>query len=1265
MTRRGGQPTALDSRPPLAQNECRLTRINLPIFFRRMCIFLSRHTSRGGACALLAAVVLATGAPAAWAVAPQITHHELEVVLDPDTHWLAATDRMHVVWDPTGGRPVNFLLSDALKVEAIRLEDDTELDWTVSAALGGRQQVTVLLPPSAPRQLRIVVVYRGAIADAVQPATDLSFIAGDRTTGIIGTDGVYLSGDAAWTPAGPDALATYRIGVTVPDGWQVCTQGQLVRDGADRGGWRSEWLTTVPSDGLALVAGHYVVERRRFGELTVATYLFAEHAGASDQLADAAAKLLTRFSELLGPYPFDEFAIVENFFSSGYAFPGFTLLGREVLANPRRLLEPGYLDHEIVHNWWGNGVFVDEREGNWSEALATYYANYLAHEREGAEAAAQYRRRGLLRFSLHAPAGADYPLAVFESKTTPLDDAVGYMKGAMLWHQLRRAVGDDVFWPTMREVAQAHIGTRAGWSTFINALQQRSGLALEQWVGQWLHRAGAPQLRLEEVTVTPAPNGYRLDGVVVQDGEPYALTLPVRVDTSRGPLRAVLPVSDARTRFSLPVSGMPVRLTVDPDAHVFRRIPAEGQTPCLNRTLYGGDLLCVFPEDPRDQRTAIYRRLAEQAASDRKGRAVPVSEVTSRLLKDRSLLVFGDPGTHPVLRRVLQQAGGLPTIDAHAYTLNGVRHAGKAEAVLATAPRRDGTAATVTVYAGNSPAALERAHLLFFYGWDSRIRFEQGRPVERTDVPPTTPPLTWDGVASLGPAPAPPDVQEVVEYLADPWLLGRLTGQQESVQARRFLATRFAALGLGAPASAVQEFVVPDPRVLDPEPRAVLASGRGEVAVPVWPVWWSAPGAAEGDVMFAGYGWADTTWNDYRRQQARKRIVVVFGGGPPGLGAVDHLDALVQQALTAQERGAGGLVVVVPQDAVGEYLPAIALPFADLPWPTSRRAVERTGAAPGEPALALRASRFRHRRPPPGATITIPVWLMPWDAATAPEVGTLQLLRWRTRLESGRVSTVARVRRTQFRAPAFWRLEHRTGANVVGLLEGSEAVLKDEVIVVGAHYDHLGLADNGEVFRGADDNASGVAALLAAAQLLTRQKGQLRRSVLFAAFDAEEWGLVGSRAFLDAGGAKGKRIVAMINVDSIGRNVENTLYVIGGSRHPDLGALARGWAAAFGFTIGRNLDAFAYAHGSDHWPFAERGIPALTLFASDYSTLDTLGDVPEATDPVHIARVAHVLSALVYELATRPGPAPVIPVSALEQPVSPGAVRMPPQPTIP
>lgn len=1208
---------------------------------------VNRHPARrllgGLSCCVLA---LALRASAAWAVAPQIDHHDLDVRLTPSAHRLEATDHLRVVWDPAGGRPLTFTLADTLTVDELRLEQGGAVDWTTEPGVQGHQQVTVVLPPSLPPQVGLVVRYHGTLADAVSESEALTFVAGDRTRGIVSDAGVYLAGETGWTPAAPDDLATYRVTVTVPDGWEVCTQGRLVEQHGGPDGWRARWESTVPSDGLALVAGRWIVERRRVGDLVIATYLFPDHADASREITDWCAEYIAQLSDLLGPYPFPEFAVVENFFSSGYAFPGFTLLGRGVLAAPERLREPGYLDHEICHNWWGNGVMPDPRQGNWSEAITTYCANYRAAERQGPEAAEAYRRGAQLRFSLYAPAGTDYPLNLFQEKSSKLDDAVGYIKGAMVFHLMRQAVGDDVFWATLRDIAQLNMGTRIGWSTFVSALSQRSGKSLDRWVGDWLYRAGVPELRLADMRTVPTAVGYRLEGVLAQAGEPYALTLPMVVQTSAGEVRTQFATKGANTAFALAVDGLPLHVAVDPEAQVLRRLPPREQTPCLNRTLYGGSPVCVYPEDPRDRRTVHYRALAERAAKERGGVAVPISEVTSRLVEGKSVLLFGDHHGHPVLAALAAEAADVldvVNVGPQGFSLRGERHDAPGDSVLATVPRPDDPAHTFTIYAGNSEEALARSAMMFFYGWDSVVRFEAGRPVERFDLPPAASALEWDGLAAVSDPANTGEIASLVRRLADPWMAGRMTGDAEIGKARDLLLEYVRRLGLepvalpDGTAGYRQDFTLPDPRLATRDPFVHFVARSGDETARVWPVWWSAPAAAQGDVTFVGYGWGDSEWDDYGRGFRAGDVAVAFGGGPPGRAPDDPVAALVQQAQFAQARGAAGLLVVVPQDDLATYLPAIAMPHPDLPWPAPQS--PRGNGAEAQPQPALRAARIRSAADRPDTDIRIPVWVMPWDRDAQARIARgLTLARWYDRLQSRPRPTAERARGVELRAPDLWTRGSRKGVNIVGRLPGRDPFLKDRVIVIGAHYDHLGIAESGEVFRGADDNASGVAALLQAAEMLANRHALLQRTVVFVLFDGEEWGLAGSRAFLAARVVPPERIEAMLNVDSVGRNVEDRVYLVGASHYPELGAVAARWAQAIGLTLGPDIDRYAYERGSDHWPFARRGIPALDLFASDYRAIDSLGDVPDKVDAAHVGRVARLLASVAYELATRPAP---------------------------
>ena len=157
-----------------------------------------------------------------------------------------------------------------------------------------------------------------------------------------------------------------------------------------------------------MVANRFVVKTRAWqaqsGQaIQLATYLFPDDAALADEYLDASARYLDAYIPLLGPYPFSQFAVVENFFSSGLGMPSFTLLGSGIIK--RHYTQPYALGHEIVHSWIGNGVFNRVSQGNWVEGLTTYLSNYYYHELTGDEAQAREQRRLMLYglFRLCAP----------------------------------------------------------------------------------------------------------------------------------------------------------------------------------------------------------------------------------------------------------------------------------------------------------------------------------------------------------------------------------------------------------------------------------------------------------------------------------------------------------------------------------------------------------------------------------------------------------------------------------------------------------------------------------------------------------------------------------------------------------------------------------------------------------------------------------------------------------------------------------------------
>lgn len=206
----------------------------------------------------------------------------------------------------------------------------------------------------------------------------------------------------------------------------------------------------------------------------------------------------------------------------------------------------------------------------------------------------------------------------------------------------------------------------------------------------------------------------------------------------------------------------------------------------------------------------------------------------------------------------------------------------------------------------------------------------------------------------------------------------------------------------------------------------------------------------------------------------------------------------------------------------------------------------------------------------------------------------------------------------------------RQGVNLIGVIRGQSA--PDRYIVVTAHYDHVGVR-NGEVFNGADDNASGTAALLAIAEHLRRQPPE--HSVIIAALDAEESGLRGARALIDDPPVPREAILANVNMDMLGRNDAGELWAAGTYHYPQLLPLVERVAegAPLKLRIGHDRPGVAgqedWTSASDHGPFHAAGIPFLYFGVEDHADYHKATDEVAGIQPDFFARaVATVITAL-------------------------------------
>lgn len=457
-----------------------------------------------------------------------------------------------------------------------------------------------------------------------------------------------------------------------------------------------------------------------------------------------------------------------------------------------------------------------------------------------------------------------------------------------------------------------------------------------------------------------------------------------------------------------------------------------------------------------------------------------------------------------------------------------------------------------------------------------------------------------------------------VKALADPRMEGRGPGTAGLDSAAHYLAHRMKTIGLapgGDAGSWFQEMEVTT-GVKVGEPCALEVGGtRFAAGEAMQPLGFSTNGRLRAPVVFAGYGITAPgyDYDDYAGIDARDKLVLVLAQEPGEMDSTSRFDGSVNtahaelrtKAIVAREHGALGLLVVNgPRHHAGEPLRAPRTDGAGymtsglLAAAISEEAADAIVRSAGTNLRTLQEAIDLHGRP---------------HSLALPESATVTVTLQRTR---------AAIR------------------NVVGVLPGSDTT---RTLVVGAHYDHLGyggessLAPDARVAHvGADDNASGVAALLAVAEravAAARAGKRLPHALVFCAFTGEEMGLVGSSHFVDDPARPLPTIEAMINMDMVGRLRAGKLSVMGVGTAAEFPALLENVNREAGFDLKTASDGYG---PSDHSSFYKRKVPVLMLFTGAHADYHKPTDTWDKVHANGIARVSRFASALVESLGARP-----------------------------
>jgi hypothetical protein len=662
--------------------------------------------------------------------------HELRVVLEPETGRI--TGQSDIALPPGSGGVPDILLHPRMSVRSVNLDGQPARFSFAAGRLRPEPD------PSRPAPTRLAVEFEGRFPDPVPTAQFGSDNPGGGVAASITPAGVFLQGGSGWHPALPGQAAVVRLTVEAPQGFLAVTSGRLLghqdRDGRTVSRWEAR-----TAGGLPLSAGPFSLERMETGTVPVLTYLLPGNADLSRTYLEASARHLAYYERLHGPYPFDHFAVVENFFPTGYGMPSYTLLGSTVLRLP--FIPETSLRHEVAHCWWGNGVLVDHSRGNWSEGLTTYVADHAAQEEASADAAREYRLRVLRDYAQLAAGRQDFPLSRFRSRSDPATQAVGYGKAMFVVHMIRQRLGDEPFREGLRSFYRQWLFREASWPDMFEAFEGQGWDREESraFLRQWILEPGAPDLVLDQVEVRELGEEWEVDGTLRQRGAVYGLRVPVRLETEGVPLEMTVSLDGPETHFTMAAAHRPRRLTADPDCHVFRLLDPSEIPPTVNSVKGAASLAVIVGEEmgrvSPNTLQGFLSSLNQPAA-----KVLTEKDAEGADLSGSSLLFFGYPRS-PLLQRLIAPPGDYGLEPGGGWFAETVHPAAaRLDAIFVTMPDAQGGSGVTALFRTrpelDEARVVDAARRVTHYGKESYLGFEGGRNRLRGAWSPLRSPLT-------------------------------------------------------------------------------------------------------------------------------------------------------------------------------------------------------------------------------------------------------------------------------------------------------------------------------------------------------------------------------------------------------------------------------------------------------------------------------------------------------------------------------------------
>lgn len=570
--------------------------------------------------------------------------------------------------------------------------------------------------------------YEGIIKDEIRTGAAEYARGFSETKGIISEDGIYLAGSSYWVPYFPgEELISFSMNVMIDSAWGVVSQGERTVHDMIRNRRFTRYESPEPMDEVFLIAAPWTEYNVMAGDVLVQAFLRSPDEKLAARYLNVTSDYIKLYENLIGKYPYKKFALVENFWETGYGMPSFTLLGEKVIRFPW-ILHSSY-PHELLHNYWGNSVYVDYENGNWCEGVTVYMADHLIKEQSGQ--GAEYRRNTLQKFTDFVNSENDFPLKEFSSRHNPAEEAIGYGKSMMINEMLRYDLGDEIFLKAYAEFYENNKFRKASFEDIRKSFEDVSKRDLNEFFEQWVNRTGAPSLKIKDVNVNNENDKSELSFKLtqIQEEEPFRINVPLAVylEGNDSVIIRNLRMEDKEQQYSFSFDDEVVKIQLDPQYNIFRRLDKREVPNTLSQIMGSTEGIVILPGESK--MLEAYKTLAQtwkqiQAAQGKDLKIINDDEI-ALFPKDQPVWVFG-------FENKFADYTGIPVIyfsslnEDEKKVFSDLRESGSLVYAL---PNPENEELTIGFLATNVEKALEGlSRKLLHYGKYSYLGFEGEEP---------------------------------------------------------------------------------------------------------------------------------------------------------------------------------------------------------------------------------------------------------------------------------------------------------------------------------------------------------------------------------------------------------------------------------------------------------------------------------------------------------------------------------------------------------